>query len=34
MSSDDIKKVNLGIAIETWHHLGDGLWKQKDLKKK
>jgi PUA domain protein len=27
MSTDDIRRVNKGIAIETLHYLGDPLWK-------
>ena len=27
MGTEDIKKVNKGIAIEAGHYLGDGLWK-------
>jgi PUA domain protein len=31
MSTDDIKKVNKGIAVDNIHHLGDGLWATKSL---
>lgn len=27
MGTEEIKKVNKGIAIEAGHYLGDGLWK-------
>ncbi|KAF9971908.1 Malignant T-cell-amplified sequence 1 [Actinomortierella ambigua] len=27
MSTDDIKKVNKGIGVDTVHYLGDALWK-------
>ncbi|RPA99403.1 hypothetical protein L873DRAFT_1843687 [Choiromyces venosus 120613-1] len=27
MSTDDIKKVNKGVGVETVHYLGDGLWR-------
>ena len=26
MSSEDIIKINKGLAIKTVHHLGDALW--------
>jgi len=26
MSTDDMKKLNTGIGIDSIHHLGDGLW--------
>ncbi|KAF8456744.1 hypothetical protein BDZ91DRAFT_745286 [Kalaharituber pfeilii] len=26
LSSEDIKKVNKGVGVETVHYLGDGLW--------
>lgn len=31
MSSEDIQKVNKGIAVETVHYLMDGLWQTKHL---
>lgn len=27
MSTDDIRKVNKGVGVETVHYLGDGLWR-------
>ncbi|CAZ80443.1 unnamed protein product [Tuber melanosporum] len=27
MGTDEIKKVNKGIGVETVHYLGDGLWR-------
>ncbi|KAF8542718.1 PUA-like domain-containing protein [Trichophaea hybrida] len=27
MSTEDIKRINKNIAVETGHYLGDGLWK-------
>ncbi|KAI0986042.1 hypothetical protein GJ496_008462 [Pomphorhynchus laevis] len=32
MSSDEIKSVNKGIAIEVLHYLNDGLWTLKNVK--
>ena len=34
MCTEDIKKVNKGNGIENIHHLNDGLWQLKELKKK
>ncbi len=34
MSTEEIKKVNSGIAIESVHFLNDGLWQLKEIKKK
>lgn len=34
MSTKQIRKENKGIAIDTVHHLNDGLWCMKELKKK
>eukprot|EP00271_Cylindrocystis_brebissonii_P012900 TRINITY_DN32407_c0_g1_i1.p1 TRINITY_DN32407_c0_g1~~TRINITY_DN32407_c0_g1_i1.p1 ORF type:complete len:183 (-),score=37.13 TRINITY_DN32407_c0_g1_i1:437-985(-) len=31
MGSDDIKRVNKGIGIDTMHYLNDGLWKTNEL---
>ena len=27
LSTDDIRAVNKGVAVELMHHLNDGLWK-------
>ncbi|KAL7271747.1 translation machinery-associated protein 20 [Rhizina undulata] len=27
MGTEEIKSVNKGVGVETFHHLGDGLWK-------
>ena len=27
MSTDDIKKINKNVGVDTVHHLNDGLWK-------
>lgn len=26
MSNDDVVKINKGVCVEVYHHLGDGLW--------
>ena len=31
MSTDDIKSINKGMAVETAHFLNDGLWQTKTL---
>ena len=32
MSTDEIQKLNKGIAIEALHYLNDGLWQMKPVK--
>jgi PUA domain protein len=31
MTSEDIMKINKGVAVETVHYLQDGLWQTKTI---
>lgn len=31
LSTEEIRSVNKGIAVELMHHLNDGLWKTQSI---